>query len=82
MKPFTKEELKQFDGKGKKPILIGYKGYVYDVSNSFLWKKGQHQALHRAGLDLTEELKEAPHGDEFIKKFPVVGYLKEDKESE
>ncbi len=82
MKAFTKSELKQFDGKDNKPILIGYKGYVYDVSESFLWKNGKHQALHSAGLDLTEDLKSAPHGEEFIKKFPVVGYLKEDKNSE
>ena len=39
-------------------------------------EKWEHQALHNAGKDLTEALKEAPHGEEFIKKFPVVGYLK------
>jgi len=28
-----------------------------------------------AGADLTEALKRAPHGEELIKKFPIVGIL-------
>jgi len=38
-------------------------------------RKGIHQVLHRAGCDLTEALKEAPHGPEILNKFPVVGEL-------
>ncbi len=76
MRYYTLNDLKKYNGKNGKPAYIAYKGKIYDVSSSFLWKNGEHQALHNAGKDLTEALKEAPHGEEFIKKFPVVGYLK------
>ncbi len=36
---------------------------------------GKHQAMHLAGEDLVDFLKDAPHGEEFIKKFPIVGIL-------
>lgn len=78
MKYFTIEELKKYNGKNGMPAYIAYKGKVYDVSKSFLWKDGKHQALHEAGNDLTDALNKAPHGEEFLKKFPVVGYLKHD----
>ncbi len=78
MRYFTREELKKYDGKDGRPAYIAYKGVVYDVSSSFLWKGGRHQALHEAGNDLTEALKEAPHGEKFLEKFPIVGYLKDE----
>lgn len=73
---FTASELAEFDGREGRPCYIAYEGRVYDVSESFLWKKGKHQALHRAGVDLTEPMKKAPHGEEFIYRFPVVGKYK------
>ena len=76
MRYFTVEELKKFNGKNGMPAYIAYMGRVYDLSDSFLWKNGEHQAFHSAGNDLTDALKDAPHGEEFIKKFPVIGYLK------
>jgi len=76
MRCFTAKELKEYCGKNGKPVYIAYKGKVYDVSGSFLWKNGKHQALHSAGEDLTESLKDAPHGEALIKRYPVVGCLK------
>lgn len=76
MRYFTVEELKKFNGKNGMPAYIAYMGRVYDLSDSFLWKNGEHQVFHSAGNDLTDALKDAPHGEEFIKKFPVIGYLK------
>ena len=75
MRVFTKDELKKFNGKNGQPSYIAYKGKVYDVTESFLWKKGRHQVFHDAGEDLTDALKEAPHGPEFIYRFPIVGIL-------
>jgi predicted heme/steroid binding protein len=75
MKVFTKEEVAQYDGKNGNPAYVGYKGKVYDVSSSFLWKDGKHQVFHSAGLDLTKALEQAPHGGDVIEKFPVVGIL-------
>ena len=74
-KNFTKEELKKYNGKDGRPIYFGYKGKVYDATNSFLWKNGQHQVLHNAGQDLTEALKDAPHGESLLERLPVIGIL-------
>jgi predicted heme/steroid binding protein len=75
MKEFTEKGLALYNGENGKPAYVAYKGKVYDVSTSFLWKDGNHQVLHKAGIDLTAALKQAPHGEEALKKFPVVGIL-------
>ena len=75
MKEFTEEELVQCNGRDGKPAYVAYKGKVYDVSTSFLWKDGTHQVLHSAGVDLTAALEQAPHGRDVLEKFPVVGIL-------
>ncbi|MBI9051981.1 MAG: cytochrome B5 [Anaerolineaceae bacterium] len=77
-KEFTKAELSYFSGEFGGPILIAVEGIVYDVSESQFWQHGRHQVFHKAGQDLTEELADAPHGAELIRKFPVVGYLLDD----
>jgi len=54
---------------------VACEGWIYDVSASFLWQRGRHQAMHEAGTDLTEALSKAPHGKELLQRFPVVGVL-------
>ena len=76
MKEFTEEELTRYDGRNGLPAYIAYEGKVYDVSGSFLWKSGNHQVIHNAGADLTASMKQAPHGDDLLKKFPIVGILR------
>lgn len=73
-KLFTKKELKKYDG-SRGVAFIAFAGKVYDVSNSFHWKKGVHHVTHHAGGDLTEELSQAPHGTELLDNFPIVGEL-------
>jgi predicted heme/steroid binding protein len=73
---FTEEMLAQYDGNDGNPAYIAYKGKVYDVSASFLWKGGGHQVYHSAGRDLTEAVEEAPHGGAVLERFPVVGVLR------
>jgi len=75
MKEFTEDELAQYNGENGNPVYVVYKRKVYDVSASFLSKNGTHQVLHTAGVDLTNALKQAPHGGEVLEKFPVVGIL-------
>ncbi len=77
-KIFTKEELGKYNGQHGSPVYIAYKGKVYDVSDSFLWKRGKHQVIHKAGEDLTGNLEDAPHGEEFLVKFLAVGILPND----
>lgn len=54
---------------------VACEGKVYDVSKSFIWKKGRHWVRHHAGQDLTEGLKDAPHGADLLERFPLVGEL-------
>jgi len=75
MRRFNEEELTQYNGKGGAPAYIACNGKIYDVSSSFLWQNGDHQVLHQAGVDLTNDLKQAPHGEELLERFPIVGTL-------
>ena len=75
MREFTRIELASFTGRDGKPAYIAYREKVYDVSDSFLWKNGNHQVLHDAGRDLTEELEKAPHGADLLVRVPVIGRL-------
>lgn len=75
-KDFSLEELHAFDGKEGRPAYVGYKGYVYEVTSSKLWKDGSHLRKHSAGNSLTEILKTAPHGEEKILAMKKVGELK------
>jgi predicted heme/steroid binding protein len=65
----------QYNWKNGNPAYVIYKGKVYDVSASFLWKDGTHQVLHNAGVDLTNALEYVPHGGDVLEKFPVVGII-------
>jgi len=76
----TLQELKRYDGQNGQKAYIAYKGKVYDVTSSPLWKNGIHQNMHKAGQDLTEVLKNAPHGEEVFSRFTVVDTLDSMKE--
>ena len=73
---FTLDELRQFDGKNGRPTYVGYKGKVYDVTDSDQWIDGDHMG-HVAGQDLTEEMEIAPHAEEVMERMRVVGFLVE-----
>jgi predicted heme/steroid binding protein len=75
---FTRKELATYHGGNGAPAYIAYDGKVYDVSGSFLWRNGRHQVLHYAGIDLTDDLDEAPHGADLLERCPIVGTLAED----
>ncbi len=75
-KIFTYQELQEYNGQNGKPIYVAYKGVVYDVTDSDLWKTGRHQNLHDAGDDLTNEFARAPHGVDVFERVKVVGKLK------
>ena len=73
--PFTKSQLALRNGEDKPDIWVAYKGLIYDVTQSKLWKNGKHYE-HWAGQDLTEEMKDAPHQEWVFDKFDVVGILR------
>ena len=74
MKSVTRQQLALKNGQDKPEIWIAYKGIIYDVTDSRLWKNGKHYE-HWAGQDLTDELKDAPHTEEVFKKFKAIGHL-------
>lgn len=71
---FTMDDLSKFNGKNGQPAYVGYKGKVYDVTDSSQWLDGDHLG-HEAGQDLTMALEIAPHGEEAIERMKVVGIL-------
>jgi predicted heme/steroid binding protein len=71
----TADELSRYDGKEGRSAYVAYKGTLYDVTNSKLWREGSHLKRHSAGSDLTDVLKTAPHSEDRVLKMPVVGNL-------
>lgn len=74
MKVFTKQQLALRNGQDRPEIWVAYRGVIYDVGSSRLWKKGTHYE-HWAGQDLTDELADAPHTEKVFKKFRAIGQL-------
>ncbi len=73
MEKFNEERLREFDGSDPdKPVYIAYDGKVYDVTDNPLFVDGVHYE-HTAGMDLTEDMADAPHTDEVIGELKVVG---------
>lgn len=71
---YTKFQLALRNGSEKEEIWIAYKGIIYDVTYSTLWRSGKHYE-HFAGHDLTDELPDAPHTDAVFKRLRIVGKL-------
>lgn len=72
---YTVGQLALRNGQDMDDIWVAYKGIIYNVSVSRLWKNGRHYE-HWAGQDLTQEIEDAPHNEEVFKKFLIVGKLK------
>lgn len=73
---FTSQDLARYDGRDGRPAYTAYRGKVYDVTDSFFWFNGDHQNEHSAGADLTEQMPNAPHGEEVFKEVKLIGVLK------
>ena len=71
---YTKSQLALRNGQDKPQIWVAWKGIIYDVTESRLWRNGKHYE-HWAGQDLTEELADAPHTEIVFEKFKAVGKL-------
>ena len=71
---FTKAQLALRNGQDKDEVWVAYRGVIYDVTKSRLWRNGKHYE-HWAGQDLTSELKDAPHSNSVFDRFDIVGYL-------
>ena len=74
-KEFTLQELAQYDGQDGRRAYVAFEGRVYDVTDSKLWKAGQHMRRHQAAADLTKEVGDAPHDASVFERVPVVGRI-------
>lgn len=75
-------ELSKFDGKDGQPTYVAVNEVIYDLTKCHYWKKGDHTPSYGrvvAGRDLTDALKNSPHTEAYIKRYPVVGWLVESK---
>ncbi len=82
MKEFNPEELAAFNGQDGNSAYIAYRGKVFDVSGSKLWKGGLHMKRHHAGKELGAELPAAPHKEEVLERYPQVGVVRQTTEPE
>jgi predicted heme/steroid binding protein len=71
---YTRSQLALRNGQDRPEIWVAYRGFIYDMSHSKLWKNGKHYE-HWAGQDLTEELADAPHSEKVFEKFTPIGLL-------
>jgi arsenite oxidase small subunit len=76
-KKFTLSELDAYDGKNGRPAYLVFKGKVYDITKSQLWINGKHMNVHDIREKVEETIKKAPHGEEVLSRFPVIGELSE-----
>ena len=76
MKVFNKNELAKYDGIDGRPPYAAYLGKVYDFTGMKESDHGDHYG-HLFGIDLTDAIDEAPHDDNLVFLFPVVGEYKE-----
>ncbi len=74
-KKFSTDELRQFDGQDGRPLYIIFKGKVYDFTASKLWPQGKHMQIHTRNENLEAALKSAPHGEDNVFRFPLLGEL-------
>ena len=73
---YRRSQLALRNGQDRPEVWCAYRGVIYDLSDSRLWRGGQHYE-HWAGQDLTDELPEAPHDEQVFSRFIAIGRLKE-----
>lgn len=72
---YTRSQLALRNGQDMEDTWVAYRGIIYDVGQSRLWRNGKHYE-HWAGQDLTEELDDdAPHTAQVFERCEVVGKL-------
>ncbi|QMS86025.1 cytochrome B5 [Candidatus Xianfuyuplasma coldseepsis] len=63
-----------YDGTGDMDAYVAVSDVVYDVTNSAAWTDGTHNG-NSAGLDLTDEILSAPHGESVLDGLTIVGEI-------
>jgi predicted heme/steroid binding protein len=71
---YTRSQLALRNGQDRPEIWVAYRGLIYDVTESRLWRNGKHYA-HWSGQDLTPELADAPHTERVFERFTPIARL-------
>lgn len=74
LEEYTRSQLALRNGQDRDEVWVAYKGLIYDVTESRLWRNGKHYE-HWAGQDLTHELKDAPHTETVFERVKAIGTL-------
>lgn len=74
MLQLTPNQLKKYNGKDKPQMYVAVNNKIYDVTHVKHWANGNHHG-HLAGTDLTNVMKDSPHGTKVLKWLKVVGKL-------
>ncbi len=77
MKIFSPQELQLESGENGERTLVAVDGTVYDLSSSKRWVRGKHMNRHKAGVDLSTDIRSAPHGLDVLERFEVAGTYEE-----
>ena len=70
---FSSAELQQFDGQNGHAFYVVFRGKVFDLSGSKLWIQGKHMGIHTRNENLGETIKGAPHAEDLLERFPIIG---------
>lgn len=71
--------LAKYDGQNCEPCYVAIDESVYEIEQGRLWQDGQHTTSGgkaMCGKDLTEALKQSPHGRSKLEGLPKVGVYK------
>ena len=71
---YTVSQLSLRNGQDKDQIWCAFKGLIYELNRSKLWRGGKHYE-HWAGQDLTKEMADAPHLENVFDKWEPIGVL-------
>lgn len=74
LQEITRSQLALRNGHDREEIWVCIKGIVYDVTASKLWRGGVHYE-HWSGQELDDEIIDAPHKDDIVKRFKPIGRL-------
>lgn len=73
---YTVAQLAIRNGQDRPEIWCAYKGLIYELNRSKLWRDGKHYE-HWAGQDLTKEMEDAPHTENVFDKWNAIGILEQ-----
>jgi predicted heme/steroid binding protein len=76
---YTAASIKDYDGQNGHKCYVAVKDTVYEIKDNAYWKDGKHTPSGGRGYcggDMTEIIKQSPHGESVLESLPKVGIYK------